>query len=54
MRRDFDRRIQDLAKQSLKVKGQEFVLDAQIKILKEQMSKLKGGEGEFADATRSE
>ena len=44
MKRDFDRMLQDLAKQSLKVKGQEFVLDAQIKIIKEQMQKLKGNE----------
>lgn len=28
MKRDFDRNSQDLGKQSLKVKGQEFVLDA--------------------------
>lgn len=28
MKRDFDRSIQDLGKNSLKVKGQEFVLDA--------------------------
>ena len=35
MKRDFDRNLQDLAKQALKVKGQEFVLDAQIMIVKE-------------------
>ena len=47
MRRDFDRQLQDLAKQALKVKGQEFVLDAQIKIHKEQTQELKKQEAEF-------
>ena len=41
MRRDFDRKIQDLTKQSLKIKGQEFVLDSQIEIIKEQTQALK-------------
>ena len=36
MRRDFDRNLNELSKQALKVKGQEFVLDAQTKIIKEQ------------------
>jgi len=52
MKRDFDRSSQDLGKQSLKVKGQEFVLDAQLKILTEQMQKLKLNEGEFNEKVR--
>ena len=52
MKRDFDRSLQDLAKQALKVKGQEFVLDAQIMIVKEQTKKLKTREGEFTDDQR--
>ena len=54
MRRDFDRTLQDLAKQSLKVKGQEFVLDAQLKIIKEQTQRLKQNEQNFAEKTREE
>ena len=49
MRRDFDRSLQEMAKNSLKIKGQEFVLDAQLNILKEQMAKLKASESEFND-----
>ena len=52
MKRDFDRNLQDLAKQALKVKGQEFVLDAQIMIVKEQTKQLKLREGEFTDNER--
>ena len=52
MRRDFDRTLQDLSKQSLKIKGQEFVLNAQIKIIKEQTQKLKSNEQQFAETTR--
>ena len=52
MKRDFDRQIQDLAKQSLKVKGQEFVLDAQIKIISEQTKKLKTMEADFNENMR--
>ena len=47
MKRDFDRTLNELSKKSLKIKGQEFVLDAQTKIIKEQTQKLKKGEGEF-------
>ena len=43
-----------MAKQSLKVKGQEFVLDAQLKIIKEQTQKLKSNEQQFAEKTRDE
>ena len=49
MKRDFDRNLQDLSKQSLKIKGQEFVLDAQIKIIKEQTQRLKNEENEFRE-----
>lgn len=49
MRRDFDKSLQEMAKNSLKIKGQEFVLDAQLNILKEQMAKLKASESEFND-----
>ena len=35
------------------MKGQEFVLDAQLKIVKEQMAKLKNNEGDFNEKTRS-
>ena len=52
MKRDFDRAVQDLSKQSLKVKGQEFVLDAQLKIMTEQMQKLKAQEAELNESTR--
>ena len=54
MKRDFDRNLQDLSKQSLKIKGQEFVLDAQIKIIKEQTQKLKNNEANFSEKTRAE
>ena len=52
MKRDFDRNINELSKQSLKVKGQEFVLDAQLKIVKEQTQKLKQNEGDFNETMR--
>lgn len=54
MKRDFDRSIQDLQKNSLKVKGQEFVLDAQMKIINDQSKKLKQKEGDFMDKMREE
>ena len=54
MKRDFDRNLQELAKQGLKIKGQEFVLDAQIKIIKEQTTKLKNNEAAFTEKTRQE
>jgi len=54
MKRDFDKQLHDLNKQALKVKGQEFVLDAQIKIVKEQTQKLKGLESEYLEKTRAE
>ena len=54
MKRDFDRNLQELAKQGLKIKGQEFVLDAQIKIIKEQTTKLKNNEAAFSEKTRQE
>ena len=41
MRKDFDREMTELSKSDLKIKGQGFVLDSQIKIIKEQMQKLK-------------
>ena len=41
MRRRFEKAMVDLGKQSLKVKGQEFVLDSQIKVMKEQRQRLK-------------
>jgi len=43
-----------LGKQSLKVKGQEFVLDAQMKIINDQSKKLKSKEGDFMDKMREE
>ena len=43
-----------MSKQSLKIKGQEFVLDAQIKIIKEQTQKLKNNEANFSEKTRAE
>lgn len=54
MRRDFDRKIQDLSKQSLKIKGQEFVLDSQIEIIKEQTQSLKQQENEFNEHYRED
>ena len=41
MHKDFERELADLSKQGLKVKGQEFVLDAQLKIIQDQTSGLK-------------
>jgi len=43
-----------LQKNSLKVKGQEFVLDAQMKIINDQSKKLKQKEGDFMDKMREE
>ena len=54
MRRDFDRQLNELSKQSLKVKGQEFVLDAQTKIIKEQTQKLKANEKETTEEMQGE
>ena len=54
MKRDFDRTLNELNKQSLKVKGQEFVLDSQTKIVKEQTQKLKKTEAEFNEEKRDE
>lgn len=54
MRRDFDRQLNELSKQSLKVKGQEFVLDAQTKIVKEQTQKLKKNENETTEEMQGE
>ena len=54
MRRDHDKQIVDLNKQSLKVKGQEFVLDAQIKIIKEQTQTLKDTQTHFSEETGQE
>ena len=51
MKRDHDKQIVDLNKQSLKVKGQEFVLDAQIKIIKEQTQTLKDTQTHFSEET---
>ena len=54
MKRDHDKQIVDLNKQSLKVKGQEFVLDAQIKIIKEQTQTLKDTQTHFSEETGQE
>ena len=54
MKRDFDRHLNELNKQALKVKGQEFVLDAQTKIVKEQTQKLKKTEAEFNETMRDD
>ena len=43
-----------MQKNSLKVKGQEFVLDAQMKIINDQSKKLKQKEGDFMDKMREE
>ena len=51
MRREFDRHMQELQKQALKVKGQEFVLAAQISIMKEQNQKLSAQQKEYKDET---
>ena len=47
MRKDFEKKMNDLMRQSLKVKGQEFVLDAQIKVMKEQRKKLEDLQSDF-------
>ncbi len=54
MKRNFDRSLQDLAKHRLKVKGQEFVLDAQMKIINEQSKKFKQREADFMDKMRND
>ena len=51
MRREFDRHMQELQKQALKVKGQEFVLAAQISIMKEQNTKLSMQQKEYKEET---
>ena len=48
MRKDFEKKMNDLMRQSLKVKGQEFVLDAQIKVMKEQRKKLEDLQNDFS------
>lgn len=40
MKRDFDRSMEKLGKDNLKVIGEQFVLSAQIKIMKEQNQAL--------------
>ena len=47
MRKDFEKTMTALGKQLRKAKGQEFVLDAQIKVMKEQRQKLKDQEMDF-------
>ena len=54
MKKDFDREMQELSKNSLKIKGQGFVLDSQIKIIKEQMTKLKAMEADFTEESTEE
>ena len=54
MRKDFDKKMSDLQRQSLKVKGQEFVLDAQIKVLKEQKAKMQAIKEEFVQIHNKE
>ena len=49
MKRDFDRHQNELQKEALKVKGQEFVLAAQIAILKEQNAKLTHQQKEYKE-----
>lgn len=51
MKEDFDRHQQELQKQSLKVKGQEFVLAAQIDIMKQQNQKLTGEQKGYKEDT---
>ena len=40
MKRDFDRTMEKLSKENLKVIGEQFVLTAQIKIMREQNQEL--------------
>ena len=44
--------MHDLEKQKLKVKGQEFVLDAQLKILRDQTQSLKDQEEVFLEEVK--
>lgn len=54
MRRKFERIIQEKAKTKLKVKGQEFVLESQIQIMKEQNQNLRNKKNEYASQMKSE
>ena len=54
MRKDFDREMTELSKSDLKIKGQGFVLDSQIKIIKEQMQKLKTLEADVTGEQQQE
>ena len=47
MKRDFDRAVEKLGKDNLKVVGEQFVLNAQIKIMKEQNLALTNQHREF-------
>ena len=49
MRREFDRLMQQLQKEELQVKGKEFVLAAQISIMKEQNQTLQLKQKEYKD-----
>lgn len=40
MKRDFDRNMEKLSKENLKVVGEQFVLNAQLKVMKEQNNLL--------------
>ncbi len=40
MKRDFDRNMEKLSKENLKVVGEQFVLNAQLKVMKDQNSLL--------------
>ena len=47
MKKDNEALMKALGKKMLKAKGQEFVLDSQIKVLKEQRNLLKNDEKEY-------
>lgn len=54
MRREAEKKFQELHKQNLNVKGQEFMLESQIDVMKEQLAALNETEQAFKRSTAEE
>ena len=52
MRRDYDKKIEELNKHKLNVMGEQFVLDSQINIMLDQNQKLENQQREYDNATK--
>ena len=52
MRRDYDKKIEELNKHKLNVMGEQFVLDSQINIMLDQNQKLETQQREYDNATK--